>query len=286
MARARSDLDQTRISDVWRQPPSRQPDADERALGLWIDRIGTHADQGTWLSGLRIIGLHALCAVVSGRGRLRFGDERSFELATGDAWWLLPDDAASYGAVPGTRWSHVSIVFGGPLADALAARLRRSGPRLPGRAAAVRQAWSGLAPLHGTAGAAAAAQRLAAVAALASQLAADGAAADPRLGAALVRLADHGPGALDSAALARRVGLSPSQLRRLFARHCGCSPAAWLTRCRLQRASELLAQTAMPVQAVAAEAGFDDPFWFSRLFRRELGFSPRTWRTRSSRPGP
>jgi AraC-like DNA-binding protein len=286
MARARSDLEQTRIVKVWRQPPNRQPDADERALGLWIDRIGTHADQGTWLPGLRIIGLHALCAVVSGRGRLQFGDGRSCELATGDAWWLLPLDAANYGALPGTRWSHVSIVFGGPLADALAARLRPAEALLSGRAAAVRQAWSGLAALHGAAGAAAAAQRLAAVAALAGMLAEGGAAPDQRLGAALVQLADHGPGALDSAMLARRVGLSPSQLRRLFARHCGCSPVEWLMRCRLQRAAELLAQTALPVQAVAAEAGFDDPFWFSRLFRRELGVSPRTWRNQRSRSRP
>lgn len=284
MARARKDLEQTRRNEVWRQPPSRQPEADERALGLWIDRIGTHADQGTWLPGLRIIGLHAICAVISGRGRLRLGDGRSGELSTGDAWWLLPEDAATYGAVPGTRWSHVSIVFGGPLADALAARLRLAGPRLAGRAAAVRQAWSGLAAVHGAAGPAAAAQRLAAVAALAGALAEGGVAPDPRLGAALVQLADHGPGALDSAALAQRVGLSPSQLRRLFARHCGCSPAAWLTRCRMQRAGELLAQTAMPVQEVAAEAGFDDPFWFSRLFRRELGVSPRTWRFQRSPP--
>lgn len=286
MARVRSNLEQTRIAEVWRQPPSRQPEAEERAFGLWIDRIGTHADQGAWLPGLRIIGLHALCAVVSGRGHLRLGDGRSCELATGDAWWLLPAEASTYGAVPGTRWSHVSIVFGGPLADALAAHLRPAGPRLPGRAAVVRQAWSGLAALHGAAGAAAAAQRLAAVAALAGALAEGGVAPDPRLGAALVQLADHGPGALDSTALARRVGLSPSQLRRLFARHCGCSPAAWLMRCRLQRASELLAQTAMPVQAVAAEAGFDDPFWFSRLFRRELGVSPRRWRGQRSRPRP
>ena len=283
MARVRNDLEQTRMEEVWRQPPSRQPDPEERAFGLWIDRIGTHADQGTWLPGLRILGLHALCAVVSGRGHLRLGDGRSCDLASGDAWWLLPDEAATYGAVPGTRWSHVSIVFGGPLADTLAASLRQAGPRLPGRAAMVRQAWSGLAALHGASGSAAAAQRLAAVTALAGTLAEGGAAPDPRLGAALVQLADHGPGALDSAALARRVGLSPSQLRRLFARQCGCSPVAWLTRCRMQRAGELLTRTAMPVHEVAAEVGFDDPFWFSRLFRRELGVNPRTWRAQRSR---
>lgn len=281
MARARSDLEQTRNTAVWRQPPSRQPDADERSFGLWIDRIGTHADHGTWLPGLRVIGLHAVCAVVAGCGRLRLGDGRSCELATGDAWWLLPGDAASYGAIPGTRWSHVSVVFGGPLADVLALRLRRTGPHLPGRAAVVRQTWSGLAALHGTAGSAAAAQRLAEVVALAGALAEGGIAPDPRLGAALFQLADHGPGALDSAALAQRVGLSPSQLRRLFARHCSCSPREWLTRCRMQRAVELLTQTSMPVLEVAAVAGFDDAFWFSRLFHREHGVSPRKWRNRS-----
>jgi len=274
MAQARNDLEQTRI---WRQKPSRQPDPDERALGLWIDRIGSHADQGAPLPGLRRIGLHAICAVVAGRGRLHLGDGAEQDLATGDAWWLLPDEASAYNARPGTRWSHVSIVCGGPFADLLATRLRRGGPHLPGRAAGVRHAWASLAALQQARGAGAAARRLATVAGLCGGLA-DDVDADPRLAAALVQLADHGPGALDSAGLARRVGLSPSQLRRLFLRHCGCGPVDWLTRCRLQRAEELLVHTALPIQAVAAESGFDDAFWFSRLFRRQHGVSPRAWR--------
>lgn len=273
MAQARNDLEQTRI---WRQPPSRQPDPDERALGLWVDRIGAHADQGAPLLGRRVIGLHAICAVVAGCGRLRLGDGPERELAAGDAWWLLPDEVSAYNARPGTRWSHVSIVCGGPLADALAARLRCDGPRLPGRAAAVRRTWSTLAALQHARGPGPAAQRLAAIAGLAGDLAATG--ADPRLAAALVRLAGHGPGALDSAALARAVGLSPAQLRRLFARHCACSPGTWLMRHRLQRAEELLARTSLSVQEVADECGFADAFWFSRLFRRERGVSPRRWR--------
>lgn len=281
MVQARKNMEQTRTTEIWRQPPRRQPDADERAIGLWIDRIGSHADEGAALPGMRIIGLHAICAVISGHGRLRLLDGSSRTLASGDAWWLLPEEASAYNAPPGARWSHVSIVCGGPLVDALAARLRRSGPHLPGRAALVRQAWSGLAALHGASGPGAVFRRMAAMAALAGGLGDGGAATDPRLSAALVRLADHGPGALDSAALARRVGLSASQLRRLFARHCGCSPVAWLTRCRMQRAEELLARTAMPIQAVAAEAGFDDAFWFSRLFQRTHGLSPRQWRAQA-----
>lgn len=274
MAQTRIDHEQTRINGVWRQPPSRQPDADERALGLWIDRIGVHVEHGAALPEMRLIGLHAICAVVSGHGRLCLDDGRGCELASGDAWWLLPDEASAYNPRPNARWRHVSIVCGGSLADVLAAQLRRSGPRLPGLAEVVRRAWSALAALAGN-GPAISAQRLAVFAGLCGSLNGDRATPDPRLATALVSLADHGPGPLDCAALARDVNLSPSQLRRLFARHCHCSPVEWLTRSRMQRAEELLARTTLSIQAIAAETGFADAFWFSRVFRRTHGLSPQ-----------
>jgi transcriptional regulator GlxA family with amidase domain len=131
-------------------------------------------------------------------------------------------------------------------------------------------------------GAAAAAARLAAVASACSRFStASVDREDPRLIAAVAELARSDEGAVRVAALARRVGLGASQLRRLFARRYGCSPTAWLVRRRLERARELLAATDLPVQEVARACGFADPFWFSRLFRRENGASPASWRGRA-----
>lgn len=256
----------------------RQPAAEECALGLWVDRIGSHPDATTWFRAYRILGLHALCAVVAGHGTLRSAAGPAVALRQGDAWWVPPESALNYGSTPGTRWSHIAIVFAGPLADALAAGLRPRSLVAPGAGPAVEEAWRRLTPLMQLTGASAAAARLAAVATACARFGASGGVEDPRLTAAVALLARHGTGALDVGALARRVGLGASQLRRLFATRYRCSPAAWLVRHRLERARELLAATDLPVGAVSEACGFADPFWFSRLFRREVGASPAVWR--------
>lgn len=258
----------------------RQPDRHEQALGLWVDRIGRHPDATTWFGAFRVLGLHALCAVVSGTGALRLAGGGGGALASGDAWWIPPDAAANYGAAPGTRWTHVSVVFAGPLAEALAGSgLRPRGLVARGAGPAVEEAWRLLVPLMDRSGPAAAAARLAAVATACARFAPE--PEDPRLGEAVARLVRHPAGAVDVAALARAVGLGPSQLRRLFQRRYGCAPAAWLLRHRLGQARQLLAGTDLPIATVAAEAGFADPFWFSRVFRREHGRSPAAWRGRA-----
>lgn len=260
----------------------RQPDVDEAAIGLWLDRAGLHREQPGWFRASRVLGLHALCAVAGGAGALRLRDGREYALHTGDAWWLTPELAANYGAAPGTRWSHVALVFAGPLADALAARLGAGRLVAGGAGPAVEEAFRRLLPLLGRTGPAAAAARAAALLSALSRFGADAADGDPRLAAAVSILVRHPAGALDAAALARRVGLGPSQLRRLFAARYGCAPSAWLLRLRLERARELLAATDLPVAEVAATCGFADPFWFSRVFRRETGVAPQAWRGRQA----
>ncbi len=262
----------------FRETRHRHPDAIETALGLWVDRIGCHPDASTGFRSYRILGLHALCAVSAGNGVLRLADGGSAALRQGDAWWVPPEAPVNYFAVPGTRWTHRAIVFAGPLAEVLAASgLRPSGLVAPGAGPVVEDAWRRLMPLMQVKGAAAAAARLAAVS---SACACFSTAAigmeDPRLATAVAELARSGAGPVSIAALARRVGLGASQLRRLFSSRYGCSPTAWL-----ERARELLATTDLPVQEIARTCGFADPFWFSRLFRRENGRSPANWRGRT-----
>ena len=40
-----------------------------------------------------------------------------------------------------------------------------------------------------------------------------------------------------------------------------------------------LRHSALPIGAVAASVGFQDPLYFSRAFRRETGESPSAWRS-------
>ncbi len=56
------------------------------------------------------------------------------------------------------------------------------------------------------------------------------------------------------------------------------SPARTLQGLRMQAACRLLVESALPVHAVAARAGFADEYYFSRRFRIEQGMSPRAYR--------
>lgn len=77
---------------------------------------------------------------------------------------------------------------------------------------------------------------------------------------------------------ARQAGVSRSCLYRAFQAEFGCSPSAYLIRYRIQRATQLLRHSTLPISAVAASVGFEDPLYFSRAFRRAVGQSPTEYR--------
>jgi len=80
--------------------------------------------------------------------------------------------------------------------------------------------------------------------------------------------------------LARQRGMSP----RSLARHCrqalGVSPAALVRTLRIERAQQLLEETALPLEAVAARTGMGDVSTLWRCFTRQLGVTPGEYRAR------
>ena len=90
--------------------------------------------------------------------------------------------------------------------------------------------------------------------------------------------------------LADAVGLSVTQLTRIFRQATGTTPGAFLHRMRLQRARILLERTPLSVREVMAQVGISDRSHFARDFSREYGVSPRGFRQQSQliaagRPG-
>lgn len=92
-------------------------------------------------------------------------------------------------------------------------------------------------------------------------------------------LLDHklyDPISVDDAAAA--VGLSPSQLTRLFSARFGVTPYRYLLSRRLETACLLLRGTALPVREIAFRLCFSDEHYFSSLFHRKTGQTPSEYR--------
>lgn len=78
--------------------------------------------------------------------------------------------------------------------------------------------------------------------------------------------------------LAAAAGMSLPHFTDRFHKQAGCSPKQFLIRLRLQIASALMQESGLTVAQIAAQVGYEDPYYFSRLFRRHTGQSPRAHR--------
>ena len=104
---------------------------------------------------------------------------------------------------------------------------------------------------------------------------------DPRVRKAMDYLAANIRQPFELEALARHCGLSVSRLAHLFKQAAGVSPQRFFEQQRMRQASQLLRITGLGVAEVAAEVGYDDPFYFSNRFRRHAGKSPTQYRRKS-----
>lgn len=77
------------------------------------------------------------------------------------------------------------------------------------------------------------------------------------------------------AEIAAEVGISQSQLARLFIQAHGLTPLQFLLDERARLARRLLSQTTIPIKQVARSCGLPDPHAFNRFVNDRLGSSPR-----------
>ena len=83
---------------------------------------------------------------------------------------------------------------------------------------------------------------------------------------------------LTLADVAARAVMSPRTLNRRFRDQTGTTPLQWLIRQRLIRARILLETTGLPVEEVAAEAGFGSAIALRQHFARAVNTSPVAYR--------
>lgn len=92
---------------------------------------------------------------------------------------------------------------------------------------------------------------------------------------ALALLSGDMPPALEQ--LAQAVGYAPHHFHRLFKRHSGVTPAAWVRALRAERAGAALSAGAS-VTGALYDAGYAAPSRFYADGQRRLGMTPSAWR--------
>lgn len=80
--------------------------------------------------------------------------------------------------------------------------------------------------------------------------------------------------------MAHSVNLSHWHLHRLFKAATGVTPARYLKRLRMQRASRLLETTFLSVKEIMLKIGLHDESHFIRDFKRAYGMTPIHYRAR------
>lgn len=83
---------------------------------------------------------------------------------------------------------------------------------------------------------------------------------------------------LSISVLARLGNCSESTVFRLFQRHCGESPIAFINRERVKQACRLLVTTSLRIGEIGETVGIPDPHYFSRLFRTYAETTARDYR--------
>jgi len=89
-----------------------------------------------------------------------------------------------------------------------------------------------------------------------------------------IALALAAPGSSDTGALAAAEELQPWTLTRRFRRQFGITPTRFRQESRIQLALKLMAETALSLSAISAEAGFADQSHLSRSLRQATGGTP------------
>ncbi len=69
------------------------------------------------------------------------------------------------------------------------------------------------------------------------------------------------------------LGISTSQLERLFGKHLNTSPKRYMAELRLHRARNLIVQIEQPIAQIAMACGFNSTSQFPKVFRSHFEIS-------------
>ena len=257
---------------------------------LYINNCGREACLPGHRYGPAMRGYHLIHIVASGCGVFDNGAGR-YDVRAGQGFMIFPEDIAVYTADNATPWDYVWIGFSGEGAGHLASLsgITRESPVFDlGKYAdaALKIAYNVYEDMTML--------QLNGMAALGGLMRLTAYIGQSRYDASTVRGASAGIDSFERAMwalnanyqradfhvedVASFVGLSRSQLFRIFKKQCGRSPQAVLGELRLSHAKRLLSGTNLSLTETALSSGFSSAARLGEVFREELGVTPTEYR--------
>jgi AraC-like DNA-binding protein len=80
------------------------------------------------------------------------------------------------------------------------------------------------------------------------------------------------------AELAVLVQMSPYYFASLFKQSTGLAPHQYITKCRIERAKQLLKKRELTIMEICQQVGFQSQSHFTRVFRKHTATTPKTYR--------
>jgi two-component system response regulator YesN len=78
--------------------------------------------------------------------------------------------------------------------------------------------------------------------------------------------------------LAKKVGLSPIYISKMFKEKQGVNYIDFLTECRIEKAKKLMGDSEKSIKEITFEVGYHDPNYFSKVFKKMSNVSPKEYR--------
>jgi len=78
--------------------------------------------------------------------------------------------------------------------------------------------------------------------------------------------------------LAALVKISPHYFSSLFKQSTGLTPYQYVTKCRIEKAKQLLVKTDIAIAEIALQVGFQNQSHFTRVFRKLTNITPKAYR--------
>lgn len=91
-------------------------------------------------------------------------------------------------------------------------------------------------------------------------------------------IAEHINDPITLSQISSEVFLSPNYCNYVFKTHTGSTITEFVLKAKMERAKQLLINTAMPLVEIAYSLGYKQYSYFSRLFKKEVGVSPASFR--------